>query len=56
MYVGRGRGAAFMFAEFYNRDDAKKAIHLLHNHRMHGKPLTCTFAAAKVGMSGKLSS
>lgn len=45
-------GSRYVFAEFFTRSDAKKAIDLLHNLRMHGRPLTCTFAAAKIGITG----
>eukprot|EP00750_Incisomonas_marina_P003111 INCI12850.2.p1 GENE.INCI12850.2~~INCI12850.2.p1 ORF type:complete len:373 (-),score=64.07 INCI12850.2:628-1746(-) len=46
-----GGGGGYLFVEYATRDAAKKAIHLLHNQRIHGRPITCTFAAAKVGMS-----
>ena len=48
-----GGGGGYLFVEYATRDAAKKAIHLLHNQRIHGRPITCTFAAAKVGMSGE---
>ena len=48
----RGGGGGYLFVEFFSRDAAKRAIHLLHNQRIHGRPVTCTFAAAKVGHSG----
>jgi len=56
---GRGRrgfgSGGYMFAEFFNRAAAKKAIHLLHNQRIHGRAISCTFAAAKVGLHGELA-
>jgi hypothetical protein len=42
----------YLFAEFFTREAARKAIHLLHNQRVHGRSLVASFAAAKVGMSG----
>ena len=42
----------YAFAEFFTRKAAKQAIRLLHNQRIHGKIISCTFASEKVGQGG----